>query len=303
MEQDQKSGLNWPAELAWQGSDQDLCWNDGAHNCALDFHGDLQRARLVVFSDGNHHMALQECVQAFLQLHPQAEDVFYLTLPPGLYNRILKSGALRMGNLRLAMQAHVLIGPDIALQGWLDKGRLNSMKPFACSQGNVLLVRQGNPKAIQAVADLYREDVRIFISNPETEKASYEVYRDTLLALAETSGLDKQALEYRLAHAGNGVMHGQNIHHRELPQALAADQADVAPLYYHLALRYLAVFPGQFEMVSLPGAGESQSVAEQVTTEYFIGSLDGGGEYGELFTQFMQSSQAGKIYKRHGLAA
>lgn len=299
---EQEPGLKWPTELAWQGSEQDLHWNDGRHNCALDFHGDLQRARLVVFSDGNHHMALQECVQAFLQIHPQVDDVFYLTLPPGLYNRILLSGALRMGNLRLSMQAHVLIGPDIALQGWLDKGRLNNMRPFARSLGNVLLVRQGNPKAVQGVADLYRDDVRIFISNPETEKASYEVYRDTLLALAETNGLDKQILERRLAHSGNGTMHGQNIHHRELPQALASDQADVAPLYYHLALRYLAVFPGQFEMISLTGAGESQSVPEQVTTEYFIGTFDGGGDYGESFVQFMQTEQAAGIYTRHGLA-
>ncbi len=294
--------LNWPQELAWQGSEQDLNWNDGQHNCALDFHGDLQRARLVVFSDGNHHMALQDCVQAFLLAYPQVDDIFYLTLPPGLYSRILESGALRMGNLRLSMQAHVLIGPDIALQGWLDKGRLNNMKPFAHSLGNVLLVCQGNPKAVQGVADLYRGDVRIFISNPETEKASYEVYRDTLLALAEVSGLDKQALEQRLAHSGNGVMHGQNIHHRELPQALASDRVDVAPLYYHLALRYLAVFPGQFEMVSLPGAGDSQSVSEQVTTEYYIGVLDGGGDFGEMFVQFMQTAQAAAIYTRHGLA-
>jgi len=296
-----KSRLEWPVELAWQGSESDLFWNDGRHNCALDFHGDLQRARLVVFSDGNHHMALQDCVQAFLQAHPEVEDVFYLTLPPGLYNRILTSGAVRVGNLRLSMRAHVLIGPDIALQGWLDKGRLDHMKPFARSQGNVLLVRQGNPKAVQGVADLYRDDVRIFISNPETEKASYEVYRDTLLALAEASGLDRQVLARRLVHHGDGVMHGQHIHHRELPQALASDHADVAPLYYHLALRYLAVFPGQFEMISLPGPGGNQIVPEQVTTEYFIGAFDGGGDYGDLFVQFMQTAVAAGIYTRHGL--
>jgi len=295
--------LDWPQELAWQGSEQDLNWNDGQFNCALDFHGDLQRARLVVFSDGNHHMALQDCVQAFLQLQPQVGDVFYLTLPPGLYNRILRSGALRMGNLRLSMQAHVLIGPDIALQGWLDAGRLNSMKPFARSLGNVLLVRQGNPKAVHSVADLYRDDVRIFISNPETEQASHEVYRDTLMALAQSSALDQQILAQRLAQSVNGVIHGQHIHHRELPLALASDQADVAPLYYHLALRYLAVFPGQFEMVTLPGAGETQTTPEQVTTEYYIGALDSGGDYGELFVQFMHAEQAAGIYRRHGLTA
>lgn len=299
----ERRNLDWPLEAAWPGNNSDLYWNDGRHNCVLDFHGDPQRARLVVFSDGNHHMALQDCVQAFLKKHPQVDDVFYLTLPPGLYNRILRSGAVRMGNLRLSTQAHVLIGPDAALRVWLDNGRLKNITPFARSLGNVLLIRQGNPKAIQCVADLYRDDVRIFISNPETEKASYAVYRDTLLALAESTGLDSQVLKQRLAHPANGVIHGQHIHHRESPQALAADQADVTPLYYHLALRYMAAFPDKFEIVDLPGSGLVSRTPEQVITEYYIGALDDAGEYGERFVTFMRSEQMGAIYQRHGLGS
>ncbi len=298
-----EKNLNWPLEAAWPGNDPDLYWNDGRHNCVLDFHGDLQRARLVVFSDGNHHMALQDCVQAFLEKYPKANDVFYLTLPPGLYNRILRSGALRMGNLRLSMQAHVLIGPDAALRTWLNNGRLKNITPFAHSLGNVLLVRKGNPKAVQGIADLYRDDIRIFISNPETEKASYMVYRDTLLALAKSSGLDRQVLKQRLAHPADGVIHGQHIHHRESPQALAADQVDVTPLYYHLALRYLTVFPDKFEIIDLPGVGLKPCTPEQVITEYCIGALDDAGDYGELFVTFMRSEQAGAIYQRHGLGS
>jgi len=38
---------------------------------------------LVVFSDGNHHMALGECVARFLAAYPDAGDVFYTTTPPG----------------------------------------------------------------------------------------------------------------------------------------------------------------------------------------------------------------------------
>jgi hypothetical protein len=48
----------------------------------LDFHGDPVRAKLVVFSDGNHHMALGECLEHFLAANPGAGDVFYAATPP-----------------------------------------------------------------------------------------------------------------------------------------------------------------------------------------------------------------------------
>ena len=45
-------------------------------NLSLDCHGDASRAQLAVFSDGNHHMALAECLRAFLAENPAAQDVF-----------------------------------------------------------------------------------------------------------------------------------------------------------------------------------------------------------------------------------
>ena len=53
--------LEWPQEAArLQGSDEPSFGHAGSNLC-LDFHGDPKRAGLVVFSDGNHHMALEEC--------------------------------------------------------------------------------------------------------------------------------------------------------------------------------------------------------------------------------------------------
>ncbi len=98
-------------------------------------------------------------------------------------------------------------------------------------------------------------------------------------------------------------MQGRHIYHRELPMALLEDQADVAPLYYHLAQRYLNIFPGQFEMVSLPGAGQGEAVLEQISTDYYIGSFEYGGDYGELFVQFMKSHHARAIYESHRLGS
>ena len=53
--------LEWPQEAArLQESDEPSFGHAGSNLC-LDFHGDPKRAGLVVFSDGNHHMALEEC--------------------------------------------------------------------------------------------------------------------------------------------------------------------------------------------------------------------------------------------------
>ena len=38
-------------------------------------------AQLAVFSDGNHHMALAECIEIFVRRSPGLHDVFYTTTP------------------------------------------------------------------------------------------------------------------------------------------------------------------------------------------------------------------------------
>ena len=42
-------------------------------------------AQLAVFSDGNHHMALAECVETFVRRSPGLHEVFYTTTPPSVY--------------------------------------------------------------------------------------------------------------------------------------------------------------------------------------------------------------------------
>ena len=53
--------------------------------------------------------------------------------------------------------------------------------------------------------------------------------------------------------SGTKVEYGERIHHREAPQAIMDGRADVAIVYYHLALGYTRIFPSLFEMVPLGG--------------------------------------------------
>ena len=58
--------IDWPEEQT--GEDNPFPhWFQPGSNICLDFHGDPANAELVVLSDGNHHMALKDCLENFLK--------------------------------------------------------------------------------------------------------------------------------------------------------------------------------------------------------------------------------------------
>ena len=250
-----------------------------------------------MFSDGNHHMALQQCVAAFLTANPDVVDIFYATTPPAPLIAALETGALHIGNLAVSAAPDVFIGPGEILDKLVSAGRLESHQPFAISRGNVLLVCKGNPKGIETAGDLMGDDVTIAISNHETETASFSVYADTLEALANEAGLDGGDLRALLSVEGDRVTFSTTIHHREVPQLLDDGIADMAMVYYHLVLRYVRIFPEVFDMVALGGTTDDPAPgpAQQIT-RYHIGLIGGddvpGGEWGQRFAEFMMSGDA-----------
>ena len=123
------SDLSWPAErprAAAPGSE----WSQARSNLCLDFHGDPASAQLVVFSDGNHHMALAECVEAFVRRSPGLHEVFYTTTPPSVYLAMLRTGELNLGNLTLRVRPNVVIGPREVVEGLHAEGETGV--PVAC---------------------------------------------------------------------------------------------------------------------------------------------------------------------------
>ncbi len=294
--------LPWPEEAARRPAPGEPVFRQAGANICLDLHGDPLSAGLAVFSDGNHHMALEECAATFLGENPDVADVFYATTPPGPLVEALETGILHVGNLALSVSPHVFIGPTEILDRLVASNAVADPRPFMRSRGNVLLVRQGNPKNIGGIADLLRDDVGIAISSPASEKASFEVYCETLAALAETAGLDAPALRARLSEGGERVVFSAAIHHREVPQLLADGRADVAMVYYHLALRYCRIFPEWFDLVPLGGSREDPRPGpEQRITDYHIGLVGDGGAWGPRFLEFMLGPGVGKIYRKHGL--
>ena len=285
------SRLEWPDERARR--DEIPAFAQYGSNVCLDFHGDPARAGLVVFSDGNHHMALGESLERFLAANPAVADVFYATTPPRVIVEALRAGRLRVGNLEISVRPHLFISPPQVLEPLAEQGLLNSPVPLARARGNVLLVKAGNPKRVRGVHDLARGEVTLFISNPQTEAASYALYAETLRRLALRAGV---ALPF-LAGDTRGVVYGEAIHHREAPQAVVDGRADAAIVFHHLALRYLRVFPGYFETVPLAPEGDRDNLSG-ATHAALVGE---GGRWGRKARDFLTGSEGAAIYERHGL--
>lgn len=290
--------LKWPIESSHKNLSDSFRWQQAGSNQCLDFHGDPIKAKLVVYSDGNHHMALEVSCQHFLQAHPEIEDIFYATTPPRVILQSVLQGGVLLGNLKLNILPDVFISPPNILEQLVTEKIMASHQPFASSRGNVLLVKKGNPKNILTIADLLRDNVRLTLSNPVTETASYAVYKQTLLNIGQEQGCDVTALENLINPDSKQVLYGESIHHREVPQTIFSDQADVALVYYHLALRYTRIFPNDFELVELQSKNNSTA---NVCSDYHIGLIHEGGQWGQRFIEFMLSDSAAEIYQQHGL--
>jgi ABC-type molybdate transport system substrate-binding protein len=291
--------LNWPSERVLDDS-RSLAWYQPQCNLVLDFHGDPLKAKLVVFSDGNHHMALLPSLKAFYAANPELDDIFYATTPPGPLVAMMKAGGLHLGNLTLSITPHVFISPPHVLELLQSYGFVRSYMFMARNQGSVLLIQHGNPKGITGIQDLMRPDVRLFISHPDTESVSHQGYRKTLESMAVHQGIS--AWDFIEEVFGRTQVKGKRIHHREAPEAVASGSADAAIVYYHLAIYYNRIFPETFAIIPLGGTVDHPEPApENQITEIHIGIVDNGGPWGMHFIDFMLSRAVADIYADHGL--
>lgn len=289
--------LNWPEERVAGDGSAALFAHPGSNLC-LDVHGDPGRAALVVFSDGNHHMALEETLRAFAGHHADMDGVVYATTPPRVLADWVRQGCVQIGNLRLTLGPHLFISPPAVLARLVAEGLVQPPRPFMRSRGFAFVVARGNPKRIAGVQDLLREDVRLFMSNPETEAASYQAYTDCLRLLAGHAGVRLGSRD-DAPHAVWPVTpcYGATIHHREAPQAIVDGKADVAFVYYHLALRFRRIFPEHLEMLQADGMVDGDCA----NSRFHVSLVGDGGRWGARLADFLAGDEVARIYRAHGL--
>lgn len=276
--------LPWPLDTGEAISDHvDL----PGSNLVYDFHGDPLGAELFIVMEGNQFMVIPDLLRAFEDYVGRRVEVFYVTLPPPRFRPLIEGRPLAVGNLVLRFRPQVVMGPP----DFMAKVErfITPPETFIHNRGVVLVVKRGNPKGIKGPEDLRREDVRIAISNPESEVNSFKTY---LSALSHVEGLAEKIKKEALF--------SQVIHHREVPAFIFEGLADVAPLYFHFAYYYLnpRFFKEPlFDYLEFP-EGRAEVSAYQVALMKDAQQED----LPRAWASFLKTPEARTIYAEHAFA-
>jgi accessory colonization factor AcfC len=302
-----QQALPWPRELPHFVPNTARLYETPKANYVTDLHGNPNKADLVIFMAGNQYPALPDLTAAFQRWQAEhrrdgtypgnpVKNIFYATTPPGALIQAMDGGALVVGNLVLTVSRTEKGGiwPDVFLTGstqqltLCQRGYSTGHFVYSRGRGVGLLVKDGNPLGITGVADLARPEVRVTISSPAREAASHNNYRAVIDAQGG-AGLTNTIL------AKPNTLSPLNVHHRENPQFIADDAADVAPMFFHFGQYLTGAFPSTFDFVQLPDAG-------QVHPDLAMTKVVGGQhkDAAEAWIRFMRTQEARDIYTAHG---
>jgi hypothetical protein len=222
-------------------------------------------ASLVIFTEGNHLMALlsEEIYGAFpgwAKSQSQYADlnldnVIVVTLPQPIVVQTVKVGAIALGNLTLEFTRASGYYPDVVMGGPAPLQalrKLGAVEPqarfFSRNRGRALLVRKGNPLGINGLLDVARTNARIAQAD-SVEAGARAGNRNAVEAL-----IGKPAADAVFAHEVEHFPGRLGITHRDVPEMIARGYADVGLTQYHLISFWARTFPSHFELVPIAGA-------------------------------------------------
>jgi hypothetical protein len=222
-------------------------------------------ASLVIFTEGNHLMALlsDEIVAAFpawARSQSQYADldvgnVVVVTLPQPIVVEMVRTGGIALGNLTLDVTRASGFYPDIVLGGpapLQQLRKLGVLEPqarfFSRNRGRALLVRKGNPFGINGLGDVARTGARLAQAD-SVEAGARAGNRAAIEGL-----IGKPAADAFFANEVEHFPGRLGITHRDVPEMLARGYADVGLTQYHLISYWARTFPNLFELVPIAGA-------------------------------------------------
>jgi hypothetical protein len=330
--------LEWPLDRPVRNPEeyQKTDLSEPTANNINDLHANISKCNdinVVLSTAGNYHMALRDLWYDYFL--PQNKGIihnwFYTTSPPISPDQIEKE-MVTFGNIRLECRPIIAVGPIGLIE---TLARLNFIEgdpiPVIKNQGNVILVKKGNPKKIKSIWDLGRKDIKVVTSNPYTEKGSFSNYRDSIYNIAlndpnKPANWTAERLFNAIFNRSDKFKHhdfndksqsnhrnrikwlsGKRIHHREVPWSIAYGQADAGLIFYHLALYMVRTFPDKFDIVPLGGTVENpQPVAGNKQATMYITRINGelnNDQYQsrEALINAYTSSEFDLILYKHGL--
>ena len=292
--------------------------NDPAANLLNDFHAQISACDLVFSTEGNYYPALKDIWPVFLAKFKDRPLVnwFYTTSPPVAWEQI-EQQRLQIGNLYATCRPAAVVATRKVI-GKLEKAGHTEgpVYPLFQDRGQVLLVKQGNPKKIRSVWDLGRQGVRLVTPNPELEAGAFKNYAGTIFNIAAQDrhppqGMDAGKLFNLIFNGASGDpekwLAGPRIHHRDEPWSVACGKADAAVIYYHLGLYTQQTFPDKFDLVPLGGTvADPQPLAGTVSGTRCLVRIQGDWtprqmEARERLVETLLSDDFTKILEKRGL--
>ncbi len=300
--------ISWPKNLP--ATKPNL---EGGANLVNDLNIRMNKCDFGISTAGNFNVPLAEYLNTvFLEKHKILRDhgnMFWTTSPPVSVAHA-KSGQLTIGNVKIDCKPSIAMGPKGIMKKLKEQGlSVGDSYPIIRNYGNVLLVRK-EERRVRSIWDLGDEDIMLVTSNLKTEPGSGGNYSNSIynIALAEKGVEEAEELFNHIYNNDEdpGYSSWGPIMHRGVPQAIKNEDADVAIVFYHLALQYTRQFPGLFKIIPLGGTVKSPEPQEgnKVATMFIVrikGNDDTNNYYANKLIEGLQSEEFTKILTKHGL--
>ena len=260
-----------------------------------DLHGldAAEKADLVIFMAGNQFMVMPDLMAAFRARHPHIRQIFYETLPPKIELRqILAGGAVFRGRvIAVPPDVYTTVSPDPVAQ-LAAADRVDPDRCFVYLHNRLaLMVQAGNPRGIRSVRDLGRPGVRISQPNPQHEDIAEHILR-----MYRQAGGEDLVQRIMTEKQQSGETRLTTVHHRETPQRLLKDRADVGPVWATEVAHALR------EGRPLEGVAVGEDLDQHREVRYFACPLRNGRnpDHALAFLDFLRSEAARRIYADYG---
>ncbi|OGA35095.1 MAG: hypothetical protein A3F75_13410 [Betaproteobacteria bacterium RIFCSPLOWO2_12_FULL_64_23] len=251
-------------------------------------------ANLTLWLAGNQFFAMEDVIRAFQKQYAQAGNVGLITLPPGIILKAINAGGWTYEGKEYRMQPDVYASVQLGhLKALKAKGRMDKYLIYTHNALD-LVVNKGNPKKIQGIADLGRDDLRIMLPNPLTE-GIMTFYAKKVLIKHKLWDKLSGGKECKSCDPTPNV-HFTSVHHREIPDGLKAGTVDVGIVWATETQNALGEGHAM-EAVPLPA---EDSLIDEVS--YAIGALNKARheDAANKYLSFLQSDQGQNAYAKFG---
>lgn len=183
-------------------------------NSLADFHGSLDRPKLVLFIAGNYYFALPKLIAAFGKAYPAyAGHIYYETLPPGVLEAQMRAGGtVTSGNMTWSVMPDVYLAGMKKVEALIKAGLLTGKPVPYVTNDLTIMVPKDNPGHVTGLADLGRADVPLVMPNPRYEGVARQIRASLVKAGGEA--LAQSVYEAKVKE-GTTIL--TRVHHRQTP--------------------------------------------------------------------------------------